>query len=189
MTHYRFEDYHIDVEAGRVDRHGARVPLQPRPFALLVHLIEERQRVVPTDELLRRFWRGAPDSRAALARAVLKLRRALPRRATGARTVVHARVVRGDGGELSLVYEAQGTAPLRGSVACARPTELAARFADALVQALAPSAPARPPSVAHDPLADEAFARGLQALTAHPVRDGLQAPPAPGSDTALPTRR
>lgn len=270
MTHYRFEDYHIDVAAGRVHRHGVPVPLQPRPLALLVHLIQERRRVVPTDELLRRFWRGAPDSRAALARALLKLRRALPgrdgaeivrtvgrvgyrfvaplagdanadtaaqaaaqagtiallpvrnatgdaalgwlelglmalavreletrrvlpvaaipsvmtamdgarhagdpsvdaavRRATGAHTVVHARVVRGHGGELSLVYEAHGTAPLRGSVACARPTELAVRFADALVQALAPSAPARPPRVAHDPLADEAFARGLQALTAH----------------------
>jgi tetratricopeptide (TPR) repeat protein len=88
-------------------------------------------------------------------------------RATGARVVVHSRVVRGRGGELRLVYAARGIVSISGAVESERPTDLACRFADALVQGLHPSGAQLRPRVPHDPLADEAFARGMQALTTH----------------------
>lgn len=89
------------------------------------------------------------------------------RRATGAAIVVHSRIVRGQGAELQLIYRARGSASLKGSVAADRPTDLAVRLADALVQALHPSAGPPPPRERHDPLADECVARGLQAMTVH----------------------
>lgn len=267
---YRFLDYRVDVEARRVDRCGMPIALEPRPFDLLVHLIRQRRRVVPREELHEHLWHTVPASDAALSRAVMKLRRAITapdgaevirtvartgyrfvaplsadvdspsesaaaadgrtiallpvenatadaslawlelglmalavreleahpvvkpaaipsvmaslqgarasgstpvdaavRRATGADIVVHSRIVRGRGAELQLVYTARGSASFKGSVASDRPTELAARFADALAQALNPGAGPPPVRQPHDPLADECLARGLQAMTVH----------------------
>jgi DNA-binding winged helix-turn-helix (wHTH) protein/tetratricopeptide (TPR) repeat protein len=267
---YRFGDYQVDVTARQVDRRGAPVALEPRPFDLLVHLIQERRRVVSKEELQERLWPKLPVPGPALGQAVMKLRRAvsdsgggeiirmvprvgyrfvaplsenvdtpsgangvadgltialLPvqnatgdaslawlelglmalavrnldghpavvpvsipsmmmvlqgaravgdtlidaalRRATGARIVVHSRVVRGRGGVLRLVYKTRGEESFRGAVESERPTDLAARFADALVQALHPSSTQPQHGVTHDLLSDEAFARGVQALTAH----------------------
>ena len=295
---YRFGDYRVDVQARRLDRCGEPVPLEPRPFDLLVHLIRQRRRVVSKEELREQLWHGAPASDAALSRAVMKLRRAvtptggaevirtvaragyrfvaalsagtedgpaeplagsaaaphgptialLPvenatgdaslawlelglmaqavreledrpgvtpaaipsvmaslqaapgpaarkasshassggapvhgpvhgaapvavdaavRRATGAALVVHSRIVRGQGAELQLLYTARGNASFKGSVASDRPTDLATRLADALVQAVHPGAGPPPPRPRHDPLADECVTRGLQAMTVH----------------------
>ena len=298
---YRFGDYRVDVQARRLDRCGDPVPLEPRPFDLLVHLIRQRRRVVSKEELREQLWHGAAASDAALSRAVMKLRRAvtppgsaevirtvaragyrfvaplsagidgpaeplangaaaphgrtialLPvenatgdaslawlelglmaqavreledrpgvtpaaipsvmaslqgalgpasrkasshasagapaapvaapvaahaaahvavdaavRRATGAALVVHSRIVRGQGAELQLLYTARGNASFKGSVASDRPTDLATRLADALVQAVHPGAGPPPPRPRHDPLADECVTRGLQAMTVH----------------------
>jgi hypothetical protein len=87
------------------------------------------------------------------------------RRATGARVVVRSRVVRDAPAGCG---SCTGAASCRcGAVAAERPTELAAGLADAVVQALHPGRATPAPRVPHDPLADEAFARGVQALTAH----------------------
>lgn len=268
---YRFGDYRVDVAARRVDRSGLPIALEPRPFDLLVHLIRQRERVVPKEELREHFWHAAPTSYSALPRAVMKLRQAmnapvgveiirtvarvgyrfvaplseevdappvcanvaaerptiamLPvqnatgdaslawlelglmalavreleghpgvapvaipsvmmvlqgaraagdtlidgalRQATGAQIVVHSRVVRDRGGEIRLVYAARGSVSFKGVVASERPTDLAARFVDALVLALDPSGTQQRARVPRNSLADEAFARGLQALTTH----------------------
>ena len=74
---YRFADYRIDVAARRLERRNEPVALQSRPFDLLVHLIRERRRVVPREELYEQIWSRAPASYAALARAMTKLRQAL----------------------------------------------------------------------------------------------------------------
>lgn len=269
-TLYRFGDYRVDVAARRVDRGAEAVALEPRPFDLLLHLIRERRRVVPKEELLARVWHDGPVSNAAMSRALMKLRRAITapdgtelirtvarvgyrfvaplsgdeadapvaasaagvpviavlpvenasaeasldwlelglmalavreleghalvrpaaipsvmaawqgaraaglapsdaavRRATGAGIVVRCRVRRGEGDQLRLLYAARGAVAFRGVVVSARPAELAAQLADALVQALHPTAAPPPPRERHDPLADEAFGRALQAMTGH----------------------
>ncbi|HEY9024655.1 MAG TPA: winged helix-turn-helix domain-containing protein [Burkholderiaceae bacterium] len=58
---------------------GVRRPLQPRPFDLLLYLIEHGDRVVTREELLSRVWSDGPVQPCSLPAAVLRLRRALGR--------------------------------------------------------------------------------------------------------------
>jgi DNA-binding winged helix-turn-helix (wHTH) protein len=73
----RFGPYELDAARRTLTRNGAKVPLQARPFDLLLHLIAHRERVVSHDELLDAFWPGVNVTPAALARAVYKARRAV----------------------------------------------------------------------------------------------------------------
>jgi DNA-binding winged helix-turn-helix (wHTH) protein len=56
---------------------GAPRPLQPRPFDLLVYLVENGDRVVTRKELLARVWNDASVQPCSLPAAILRLRRAL----------------------------------------------------------------------------------------------------------------
>jgi DNA-binding winged helix-turn-helix (wHTH) protein len=56
---------------------GVRRRLQPRPFDLLVYLVQNRDRVVTSAELLSRVWGGDSVQRSSLPAAILRLRRAL----------------------------------------------------------------------------------------------------------------
>ena len=56
---------------------GVRRPLQPRPFDLLVYLVENGDRVVTRDELLARVWDAAAVQPCSLPAAILRLRQAL----------------------------------------------------------------------------------------------------------------
>ena len=56
---------------------GVLRPLQPRPFDVLVYLIENRDRVVTTDELLENIWRGEIVQPGSLAAAIMRIRKAL----------------------------------------------------------------------------------------------------------------
>jgi DNA-binding winged helix-turn-helix (wHTH) protein len=59
----------------RVD--GSPRPLQPRPFAVLVYLIENRERAVSTDELLDSIWKDEVVQPGSLAAAIMRVRKAL----------------------------------------------------------------------------------------------------------------
>ena len=56
---------------------GAPRPLQPRPFDVLVYLIENRERVVSTDELLDSIWKDEIVQPGSLAAAIMRVRKAL----------------------------------------------------------------------------------------------------------------
>ncbi|HEY9023470.1 MAG TPA: winged helix-turn-helix domain-containing protein [Burkholderiaceae bacterium] len=56
---------------------GVRRHVQPRPFDLLLYLIEHGDRVVTREELLSRVWSDGPVQPCSLPAAVLRLRRAL----------------------------------------------------------------------------------------------------------------
>lgn len=62
--------------------------LQPRPFDLLVYLIENRSRVVTIDELLDHVWGDADVQQGSLAAATLRLRKALREREAGAGSII-----------------------------------------------------------------------------------------------------
>ena len=53
---YAFGEFELDEARGELRRAGALVPLEPKPFAVLRHLIRHRQRVVSKPELLQRVW-------------------------------------------------------------------------------------------------------------------------------------
>lgn len=74
---YRFGQFELDARLGELRRAGTSVAIDPKPFALLVYLILQRERSVPKEELLRELWPGVVVSDAALASALRDARRAL----------------------------------------------------------------------------------------------------------------
>lgn len=71
------EGWELDFARGELRRGDEPVPLRPKPFALLLYLIQHRDRLVAKDELLEAVWPGVRVSEAALTSAVKALRRAL----------------------------------------------------------------------------------------------------------------
>ncbi|HEY9023471.1 MAG TPA: winged helix-turn-helix domain-containing protein [Burkholderiaceae bacterium] len=67
---------------------GALRTLQPRPFDLLVYLIEHRDRVVSTDELLDHIWKDEFVQPGSLAAAVMRIRKALHDTGRDAETII-----------------------------------------------------------------------------------------------------
>src|SRR5215211_3630833 len=58
MGKLRFGDYELDSSRRRLLRSGKSVPLYPKAFYLLEHLIENRGSVLSKDELFERVWPG-----------------------------------------------------------------------------------------------------------------------------------
>ena len=77
ITPIRFGPFRLDRGAGCVFRHNERVPLPPKPFALLQYLAERPGRLISKDELLSAVWPGTFVVDAALKVAIRDIRRAL----------------------------------------------------------------------------------------------------------------
>jgi DNA-binding winged helix-turn-helix (wHTH) protein/TolB-like protein len=75
----RFGPFEADVDAGRLRRDGAQVPIQDLPFRLLAALLERPGEVLTRTELSTRLWGSDTfvDAAAGLNTAVAKLREAL----------------------------------------------------------------------------------------------------------------
>ena len=72
-----FEGFEIDDRLYEL-RHGDRpVHIEPRAFDLLLHLIRNRDRVVPKHELLTGVWNGISVADSAISTCINTLRRAL----------------------------------------------------------------------------------------------------------------
>src|SRR5687767_307082 len=76
-TVLRFGEYEVSTLERLLMRRGRVVPLQARPFDLLVYLIDNRNRVISRDELLRTVWRGVRVNEQAQRFAVHAVRRAI----------------------------------------------------------------------------------------------------------------
>ncbi len=74
---YRFGDYELDMATRQLSHSGSPVTLQPRVFALLAYLIEQRDRAVDKDAIQDAVWRDMIVSETALTRAIMKARRAV----------------------------------------------------------------------------------------------------------------
>jgi len=74
---YAFGEFELDEARGELRRAGALVPLEPKPYAVLRHLIRHRQRVVSKGELLQRVWPEVAVADDALSGAIRRVRRAL----------------------------------------------------------------------------------------------------------------
>ncbi|HKX42050.1 MAG TPA: winged helix-turn-helix domain-containing protein, partial [Burkholderiaceae bacterium] len=73
----RFRDCIVDRGSREVRRGGLIESLEPRAFDLLVFLITQRHQVVAKADILRHCWGDETVSDGALARTVMKIRRAL----------------------------------------------------------------------------------------------------------------
>lgn len=74
---FRFGRYELDEETGELRRDGHAVAVQPKPFALLRHLLRERGRVVEQDELFELLWPDVAVTPGSLTRAVSVARSAI----------------------------------------------------------------------------------------------------------------
>ncbi len=82
-TEIRFGSYRLDPDAARLWKGHQRVPLQPRPLAVLAYLAARPEVVVGREELVARVWAGVheddPDTPlAGTARPSGTLLRAYP---------------------------------------------------------------------------------------------------------------
>src|ERR1700737_554063 len=73
----RVDDIDVDTTRGCIVRGGREVPLKPKAFRVLVHLLKERDRLVAKEELMDLFWTGTAVTDDALTQCIVRLRRAL----------------------------------------------------------------------------------------------------------------
>lgn len=74
---YRFDGFTIDPSRGELARDGEDVPIEPRAFRLLCHLVENRDRLVSKDELVQTIWDGRFITDTAISTLVKTARKAV----------------------------------------------------------------------------------------------------------------
>lgn len=74
---YQFSDCRLDTEAFELTNAAGKVSVEPQAFSLLQFLIENNDRVVSKDELIKTVWDGRIVSDAALNSCVNAARRAV----------------------------------------------------------------------------------------------------------------
>jgi TolB-like protein/DNA-binding winged helix-turn-helix (wHTH) protein/cytochrome c-type biogenesis protein CcmH/NrfG len=84
---FRFDDVEIDSARYELRRAGVPVPLEPKVLDLLLHLVQQRERLVTKDELLRQVWPDVHVSESTLTRAVSLARAALGESASEPRAI------------------------------------------------------------------------------------------------------
>lgn len=75
----RFDQFHVDLRSGVLQRSGTRVPVQGQPFQVLRLLLEAEGKVVTREELRKALWQEDTfvDFELGVNTAVKKLRQAL----------------------------------------------------------------------------------------------------------------
>jgi len=74
---YRFGAFELDAACRELRRDGAPVDLPSKPFSCVVHLIENRHRVVDRDELMRVVWGHVHLTESVLGQAIRQARQVL----------------------------------------------------------------------------------------------------------------
>lgn len=121
---YGFADFELDGRAVELRRAGVPVAMEPQVFALLLLLVENRERMVSKDEIIEKVWDGRIVSDSALTSRVKSARAAL---GDDGKTQKYIRTVHGQGFRFS------------GEV-----REIGIRIVPAASAAPAPAAPAKP---------------------------------------------
>jgi DNA-binding winged helix-turn-helix (wHTH) protein/predicted ATPase len=74
---YHFADCVLDTALRTLHRQGQPVRLRPRVFQMLVHLLEQRHRAVPRDEIFAQVWKDRFVSEAALEGCIKLVRQTI----------------------------------------------------------------------------------------------------------------
>lgn len=72
-----FGEHRLDIDRRELRRGGGLVDLEPKAFDLLAYLVQNRDRVVGKDDLLKTVWGGRIVSDSALTTRISAVRRAL----------------------------------------------------------------------------------------------------------------
>src|SRR5688572_9683622 len=82
-----FGPFRLDTANQSLWRGDTRVPLMPKPFAVLQHLVDRAGQLVTQDQLLEAIWPDTFVQPEVLRRYILEVRRALDDRAEAPRFV------------------------------------------------------------------------------------------------------
>jgi TolB-like protein len=74
---YRFAAFELDTSRAELRRDGVAVPVEPQVYALLLLLLEHRDRLVSREELIEKIWEGRVISDAAVASRIKSARQAV----------------------------------------------------------------------------------------------------------------
>lgn len=74
---YTFGDFVLDLNRSELRSKNGPVPVEPRAFSLLVHMLEHQGRLIQKDELISSVWDGRIVSDAAISTAIKAARRAI----------------------------------------------------------------------------------------------------------------
>jgi class 3 adenylate cyclase len=74
---YVFADCELDTQLCMVRRGTTQHPLRPKPFQVLLYLLEHRDRVVPKQELAEQLWPDQCISDTVIENSILAVRRAV----------------------------------------------------------------------------------------------------------------
>jgi len=84
---YEFGPYRLEPATRRLLREGEPLPLTPKAFDTLLFLVQNRERVVEKEEVLRRLWPDTVVEESNLAQNVFTLRKTLGDSPDGARFI------------------------------------------------------------------------------------------------------
>ncbi|MEM7635075.1 MAG: alpha/beta fold hydrolase [Pseudomonadota bacterium] len=74
---YFFDSFVLDTALRELSNEGGAVKIEPKVFELLLHLVENRDRLISKDELVTSVWEGRFISDAAVSSALRSVRKAL----------------------------------------------------------------------------------------------------------------
>src|SRR4029078_10362464 len=72
-----FRDHLLDTDRRELSREQVPVAVEPQVFDLVVHLMENRDRVVSKDELIDKMWHGRSVSESTLTSRINAARKAI----------------------------------------------------------------------------------------------------------------
>jgi DNA-binding winged helix-turn-helix (wHTH) protein/tetratricopeptide (TPR) repeat protein len=76
-TLYRFDGFELHTGRRSLSRLGERIPLAPKSFDVLLHLVANAGRVVSKDDLLKTVWPGSFVEESNLTQHIFRLRKVL----------------------------------------------------------------------------------------------------------------
>lgn len=74
---FLFQDHLLDTDLRELSREQVPVSVEPQVFDLVVHLMENRDRVVSKDELIDKIWHGRSVSESTLTSRINAARKAI----------------------------------------------------------------------------------------------------------------
>src|SRR5215472_2309441 len=74
---FRFADYMLDTNRRELRRGSELIAAEPQVFDLLVHLVQNRERVVSKDDLIASVWSGRIVSNSTLTSRINAARKAV----------------------------------------------------------------------------------------------------------------
>src|ERR1044072_6505427 len=74
---FQFDDYSLDIGRGELRRGAGLIDIEPQVFYLVCYLVQNRDRVVSTGDLIASVWGGRFVSESTLSSRITAVRKAV----------------------------------------------------------------------------------------------------------------